>query len=586
MPISKIKTSVVDLDNLEIGGTEAAKMPEGTAAQRGSSFKSGDIRFNTDINLMEYYDGTSWRSIDAPPTITSIASSSIPDSNSSFDLVINGSLFASGAQVKLIGTDDSEVSATVSVDTSSQITATIDGTALSNAAEDYDVKVINPSGLSAILENSVSVNASPVWSTAAGSLGIFNHIAREGISITVTATDPEGSSVTYSVTSGSLPSGLSLNGSTGVISGDAASVSSDTTSSFTISASDGVNSSSRNFSITNKAVQVYVYSYTGSDQSFTVPSNVSKIKTYIWGAGGTHNNPNNSNSGGSGGYSESIIGVTAAENFVVVVGQGGISYANGLGNGYGGGGTGSASQGGGGGGLSGIFTGTSQVFSGYTPQSGAHARSLIIAGGGGGAGIDNSDALQTPNGGGINGLSAGVTGGGSGLAQGGGGTQTAGGALGGTDTSDTGTAGSALQGGYAVSGSGASGGGGGYYGGGAGRHDAGEATGHGGGGSGFIGFQDGSTSSVLSPTSGNNYTDTTTRTNGSRTYKNSKTLVATAQTTNSSTATSPPETSNTYYTGFQSGTYSPQGSGATGYYAGYGQRQGANGADGLVVIEM
>jgi hypothetical protein len=32
--------------------------------------KQGQLRFNTDTNLAEYYDGTDWKPIDAPPTIT------------------------------------------------------------------------------------------------------------------------------------------------------------------------------------------------------------------------------------------------------------------------------------------------------------------------------------------------------------------------------------------------------------------------------------------------------------------------------------------------------------------------------------
>ena len=58
MPLSKIKTTGVDLDNLEIGGTEAARMPVGTTAQREGSPKKGDIRFNDTTDLMEYYNGT------------------------------------------------------------------------------------------------------------------------------------------------------------------------------------------------------------------------------------------------------------------------------------------------------------------------------------------------------------------------------------------------------------------------------------------------------------------------------------------------------------------------------------------------
>lgn len=48
-----------------IGGstnqTSAFDIPSGTTAQRPSSPDSGYIRFNTTINAIEVYDGTSWR---------------------------------------------------------------------------------------------------------------------------------------------------------------------------------------------------------------------------------------------------------------------------------------------------------------------------------------------------------------------------------------------------------------------------------------------------------------------------------------------------------------------------------------------
>ena len=56
--------------------------------------------------------------------------------------------------------------------------------------------------------------------------------------MTVAATDGSETVDTFAIVSGSLPSGLSLNTSTGVISGTAAAVGSDTTSNFTIRATD------------------------------------------------------------------------------------------------------------------------------------------------------------------------------------------------------------------------------------------------------------------------------------------------------------------------------------------------------------
>ena len=61
---------------------------------------------------------------------------------------------------------------------------------------------------------------------------------------------------TYAVQSGSLPSGLTLNGTTGVITGSTAAVGSDVTTTFTIrprSPEDGT--SDRQFTITQKGFQ-------------------------------------------------------------------------------------------------------------------------------------------------------------------------------------------------------------------------------------------------------------------------------------------------------------------------------------------
>src|SRR6056300_1853733 len=84
--------------NPEFQGTEAARMPVGTTAERANA-QSGDIRFNSTISLMEYYDGVQWKAIDAPPVLTSISPTNISDTDSSVDIVVTGSNFASGAVV-------------------------------------------------------------------------------------------------------------------------------------------------------------------------------------------------------------------------------------------------------------------------------------------------------------------------------------------------------------------------------------------------------------------------------------------------------------------------------------------------------
>ena len=57
--------------NRKFTGTTGLKISSGTAAQRVD--EAGRFRFNTDVNLMEYYTGTTWKSIDSPPSITNFS---------------------------------------------------------------------------------------------------------------------------------------------------------------------------------------------------------------------------------------------------------------------------------------------------------------------------------------------------------------------------------------------------------------------------------------------------------------------------------------------------------------------------------
>jgi hypothetical protein len=82
--------------------------------------------------------------------------------------------------------------------------------------------------------------------TAAGSLGTF----AGGATISTNVTATSDTAITYSINSGTLPGGLSLNTTTGVISGTESGASEDTTYSFTLTATDvELQSANRAFSI-------------------------------------------------------------------------------------------------------------------------------------------------------------------------------------------------------------------------------------------------------------------------------------------------------------------------------------------------
>ena len=210
--------------------------------------KAGHLIMNSTTNLLEYYNGTSWTPIDTPPSVSSVNNTNIGETQiaAGFDLVITGSAFKSGATVTFIGNDGTEhISPTTTVNTTTQITARVHGS-VSNANEPYDVKVLNASGLSGTLEDAFNINAKPVWSTASGTLATIKDNAT-GTHATVAASDPEGDTVTYS---GTVGGGMSINSTTGAITGDPTDVSANTTVSFTLNAtSSGINTTARNFNI-------------------------------------------------------------------------------------------------------------------------------------------------------------------------------------------------------------------------------------------------------------------------------------------------------------------------------------------------
>lgn len=238
----------VSFENISDTGTQGTKVATGTTAQRGST--AGQIRFNTTTGLAEYYTGSDFKLLDSPPTISSVSPSFVnTDTAGNITFTISGSNFQSGAVVKFIGNDGTELTAsTVTVTNSTTISAVIARSSFVNAKEPYDIKVINISGLSGVLDNQINVDLTPAWSTASGSLGSFTR--GSSVSVSVLATDADSDAITYSVASGTLPTGLSLNSSTGAITGTAPNVASDTTNTFTLRATANGVSVDREFSIT------------------------------------------------------------------------------------------------------------------------------------------------------------------------------------------------------------------------------------------------------------------------------------------------------------------------------------------------
>jgi hypothetical protein len=250
--------------------TDYLKIPTGTTAQRPSSPANGYIRFNTTINDVEAYNGTEWTRMGvAPPTFTSVdypGSATALDPAGGESLVINGTNFNAGITITIDGTTPSSI--TRNSDTQLTVTAP------AKAAGTYNIVFTNSDGGTATAINAVSYNGVPAFTNAAGSLGSVDE--NSTVSLSAAATEPDGGAITYAITSGSLPSGLSLNSSTGAITGTASSVSADTTSNFTITATDNENqTASRAYSITvtnilpSNSFKTVTYTGNGSTQSIT-----------------------------------------------------------------------------------------------------------------------------------------------------------------------------------------------------------------------------------------------------------------------------------------------------------------------------
>lgn len=300
--------------NTKFTGTEGIEIPSGGTGTRGSSPAEGTLRYNSDLGFVEQYNSTGWAGIDAPPTVTSIDKTI--NATTDTTVTVTGSNFKSGSTITVEGPGVNNVARSVSTSYINASTLTF-ATAASSVnyvgGASFSIRVTNPSGLAYLLDPAGTIDSTVTWSTAAGSLGTLLDSQR-GNTITVTATDPDGA-VTYSVVSGSLPAGASLNSSNGQITGFS-SVGSDTTSNFTIRATQAGYSVDRAFSITVRAPN------TATGGSITTSGT---YKTHVFTTSGTFT----VNSVQSGGLDAEVLVVAGG-------GSGGAAYANNCSNGGGG----------------------------------------------------------------------------------------------------------------------------------------------------------------------------------------------------------------------------------------------------------
>lgn len=301
--------------------------------------------------------------------------------------------------------NNANVSATVANSTSLTFTTP------AQTAGSYQLSVSNTDGSVALKPGGLIYFDAPVWTTPAGAL--LGGSPSLAYTTTVVAT---GDTITYSVTNGSLPTGLGLNSSTGEISG---TPSTDETSNFTITATNQYNqTTTRTFSITIASAPTSIDYFLvgggggggarhggggGGGGYLTGTSAISSGITYTItvGAGGIGGN-------GDGGYGTSNIGNTGGNSSIS---GSGFSTVTAIRGGGGGAATGAATAGGSGGGDSGysfngnpgkgVYPGSTYISAARQGYDGGVGGSGFSGGGGGGA--NGAGVAQVGNNGGAGG---------------------------------------------------------------------------------------------------------------------------------------------------------------------------------------
>jgi len=434
--------------NRKFTGTDSIKLPSGTTAQRVGA-AGGEIRFNNESNLAEYYTGTEWKAIDAPPTITAFTVDGGADVTSAFidasaggnaTIQVKGSLFdTTGANVTFVGTSETLSTASITRNSANLLTVTIARSGFDNSNEPYTIKVTNGSGLSAELADAISQDSAPAFSTAADTtvLSTYESQSAPFSETTLAATDADGDTVTHTISAGSLPPGLSLSTAgalTGTVSGSsiqnytftvqAATSNQTVTRQFVIAITGNPYISATGGTITTSG-DYKIHTFTG-DGCFVVsnagtPAGADTVDYLVvagGGGAGVSGTSDPSGGGGAGGYRESSgaasgcytvsprgSGVSAlsisASTYPITVGGGGSgssSFPSKGGNGGNSNFSTITSTGGGGGGSGYGYGGTEGSRDGNPGGSGGGAGYSGPAGGGGSAGSGNSPPVSPPQG--------------------------------------------------------------------------------------------------------------------------------------------------------------------------------------------
>lgn len=242
----KVVVRVDGADNAEFNSGSMV-VPSGTTAERDPNPTLGTLRYNTTIGFFETFTAAGWGSIATPPTISNITPVSF-DGLAGQQFTIDGAFFDTATTATFSGNDGTAYGAgTITFVSASRIIIT-NATNLPVNNEPYVVTVVNGAGLSVSSSMTIDAGSSPTWNTASGNL-VTTTQWNNPISVTVSASDADTSISGYTLTQGNLPPNLTLDSTTGVISGTS-SEQTTTTYNFTIEATDTAgNTSARQFNI-------------------------------------------------------------------------------------------------------------------------------------------------------------------------------------------------------------------------------------------------------------------------------------------------------------------------------------------------
>jgi hypothetical protein len=233
------KASELAQYGVNIDADRFLKIPSVTTTERGTiSGQPGMLIYNsTTGTLQQYISDSIWVAIAPGVTVLSVTLPGSQTAASTGDTItITGAGFDAGSTTP--ATSSTRVSGT-----------RIDAVLPSLSEGTYDVIVTTGSGTTGELGSAFDVDGTPAFNTASGSLGTLLDYA--GVANFNAGATEDAASVNVSITTGSLPNGLSINAQ-GVITGTpSVNASADTVYSFTVTATDSENqTSTRNFSIT------------------------------------------------------------------------------------------------------------------------------------------------------------------------------------------------------------------------------------------------------------------------------------------------------------------------------------------------